>query len=444
MATQHPTPSTTLFMPQSDPPGRRALWRNRDFTTFWAGETISLFGSQVTLLAVPLTAVLTLNASSEQLGLVRFLENAPYLVFPLLFGAWVDRRRRRPLMLLANATRALVIGIIPLLAFLHVLSLLPLALIACTTGIFTVLFDVCWLAFVPSIVSKTHLVEANSKLTISSAAAEVGGPGLAGILVQLLTAPLALLADSLSYVVSVASLLLIRQPEPAPQRQQNTRLFQEIGEGMRFAFSNIYLRIIMAEAAGWNFCFSLLETIFLIYTVRQLGFSPGLLGLVYAVGAIGGLLGATIASPLAQRVRLGFVLCGTFTLGSLPWILIPVTTGSQTFVAAVFIVVFFLVRTALGIWQVLTTSLRQTITPNHLLGRTTASLRTVSYGTATLGPLVAGALGAAIGLRASLWVAGLGFALTWAALFLSPLPQLRGLPAPEAEAPIAQADVPTL
>ncbi len=211
---------------------------------FWIGETISLFGTQVTLLALPLTAVLTLKVTSEQLGLLRFLENAPYLVFPLLFGAWVDRRRRRPLMIVANAARSVLIGLIPLLAVLHVLRLLPLAIIAFAVGIFTVLFDVCWIAFVPGIVSKDQLIEANSKVATSSAAAEVGGPGLAGVLVQLLTAPLALLADSLSYVVSVFSLLLIRHQEPAPARQQQPALLKEIGDGMRFVFGNSYLRIL--------------------------------------------------------------------------------------------------------------------------------------------------------------------------------------------------------
>ncbi len=400
---------------------------------FWTGETISLFGTQVTLLALPLTAVLALNATSEQLGMLRFLENAPYLVFPLLFGAWVDRRRRRPLMIVANAARAVLIGLIPLLAVLHGLRLLPLAIIAFSVGVFTVLFEVCWIAFVPGVVSKEHLIEANSKVATSSAAAEVGGPGLGGALVQLLTAPIALLADSLSYVVSVISLLLIRRPEPTPARQPQSRLLQEIGEGMRFLFGHVYLRILAIEAGAWNFCFALLETIFLLYTVRQLGFSPGLLGLVYAVGAVGGLLGAAIASALARRFRLGFVLCGTFTLGSLPWLLIPATTGPQTLVAAVFIAVFFLVRTALGIWQVLTISLRQAVTPNRMLGRASASLRMVSFGAGTLGPLAAGVLGAVIGLRASLWVAAIGFLIALAAIFFSPLPSLRAMPAPTQE-----------
>ncbi len=396
---------------------------------FWIGETISLFGTQITLLALPLTAVLVLNATPEQLGLLRFLENFPYVLFPLFFGAWVDRRRRRPLMIVANASRAVLVGLIPLLAVLRLLRQPLLAIIVFSVGVFTVLFDVCWLAFVPSLVTKDQLIEANSKVTTSSAAAEVAGPGLAGVLVQLLTAPVALLADSLSYVVSVASLLLIRQPEPAPARTSQSRLLQEIGEGMQFVFGNVYLRILMLEAGAWNFCFALLETTFLLYTIRQLSFSAGLLGLVYAVGAVGGLLGAALASPLARRFRLGFILCGTFTLGSLPWLLIPTVTGPQPLVVAVFITVFFLVRTALGIWQVVTLSLRQAITPNRMLGRTSASLRMVSYGAGTLGPLAAGFLGTVTSLRASLWVASLGFLLALAAIFLSPLPSLRMLPA---------------
>jgi Na+/melibiose symporter-like transporter len=157
--------------------------------------------------------------------------------------------------------------------------------------------------------------------------------------------------------------LLIRQPEPVPARKPQSRLLQEIKEGLRFVFGNVFLRILVLEAAAWNFCFSLLETILLLYTIRQLGFSPGLLGLVYAIGAVGGVIGAALASTLAQRFPIGFVLCGTFTLGSLPWLLIPAATGPKTLVATAFIAVFFLARTALGIWQVVMLSLRQAITP---------------------------------------------------------------------------------
>jgi MFS family permease len=423
--------------PQQRRPRWGALWHNSDFLKFWVGETISLFGSQVTLLALPLTAVLTLKATAGQLGLLRFLETLPYLLFPLLFGAWVDRRRRRPIMILANAIRAILIGVIPVLALLRLLGLMPLYAIAFCVGVFTILFEVCWLSFVPTLVSKNHLIEANTRVTTSSAAAEVGGPGLAGVLIQLLTAPLALLVDSLSYVVSVISLVLIRHQEPAPKRESQPRLLHDIAEGVRFAFGNIYLRVLAMEAAAWNFCFALLEPLFLLYTIRKLDFSPGLLGLVYAVGAVGGLLGSALAGTLAKHFRLGLVLCGTFTLGTVPLLLIPAASGPQVVIAGIFIAAFFLVRAALGIWQVLTTSLRQAITPNEMMGRTAASLRMLAYGGGTLGALAAGGLGAAVGLHWGLWLAGFGFLLALLPIFFSPLPRLRAMPAPVEDGALA-------
>jgi MFS family permease len=393
---------------------------------FWLGETVSLFGTQVSLLALPLTAVLVLNVNSEQLGVLRFLETFPYALFPLLFGVWVDRVRKRPLMILANAVRAILIGLLPCLALWHKLALPPLYGIAFGVGIFTVLFDVCWQSFLPVVVSQTRLIEANGKVSSSSAAAEVGGPGLAGLLIQLFTAPMALFADSLSYAVSVVSLLLIRQKEPQPLQNGKTHLLHDIAEGLRFAIGNPSLRTLAVEAAGWNFCFLLVETIFLIYAPRVLGFSPGLLGLVYAVGAIGGLLGAGIAGSLARRFRLGWLLCGTFTLGSVPMLLIPLATGPLA--ALICCVALFLIRTALGIWFVLTMTLRQSITPQHLLGRVSASLRLIAYSGSTLGALVAGYLSSMIGLQAGLWVGCIGFIVTLLPIFFSPLPRLHTMP----------------
>lgn len=407
---------------------RKALWNNVDFMKFWTGETISLFGSQVTLLALPLTAVLELNAGSEQLGTLRFLESLPYLLLPLLFGAWVDRRRKRPLMILTNSARALLIGLIPLLALFHHLSLVPLYLIAFCTGIFTVLFDLCWLSFVPAIVAKEHLIEANSRVGTSSAAAEVSGPGLGGLLVQFLSAPLALLADSCSYVLSVISLLLIRHREPQPERPADSHLLREIGEGLNFMWNNLYIRTLALQAGAWNFCNGIVEVVFLLYAVRQLGFSAGVIGTIYAIGAVGGLLGAAIAGPLARRFPLGSVICATFTLGSTPFILLPLLGGPQWMVAVGSTIVFFLVRTALGIYFVQSISLRQAVTPTALMARMNATLRLISYSGVSLGPLVAGFLGAWIGLRQSLWVAGIGFIVALVAIFFSPIRRLRSFP----------------
>ncbi|MEU4547179.1 MFS transporter [Nonomuraea dietziae] len=184
---------------------REGLWRNSDFLKFWLGETLSLLGTQVTNLALPLTAIYVFQATDEQVGLLRFLQLAPYLGLALLFGVWVDRVRRRPVMVWANLTRMVLLALIPVLAWLDVLSMAPLLVIACVIGVASVLFDVSWMSFVPTLVKDPkHYVEAGAKMGISSSAADVAGPGLAGALISALTAPVALVVDAFSYLVSLA------------------------------------------------------------------------------------------------------------------------------------------------------------------------------------------------------------------------------------------------
>lgn len=438
MSAQQSHPSTSQDSPlrvavNVREPGERSLWRNGDFMKFWLGETVSLFGSQVTLLALPLTAVLILGASPDQLGILRFLETFPYILCPLLFGVWVDRARRRPLMILANSVRAVLIGLVPLLAIFHQLFLFPAYAITFGVGVFTVLFDVCWQSFVPVVVAQEHLIEANSKISTSSAAAEVGGPGLAGVLMQLLTAPLALVVDSLSYVVSVVSLLLIRKPEVLPEYDARVNLWQEMSEGLKFSFRHAILRTLTLQAAAWNCCFFLAETIFLLYAPRVLHISPGALGLLYAVSAVGGLVGAALARPLAQHFRLGWLLCCTFTLGTVPMLLLPAAVGSPEVILLICGGGLFFVRTALGIWAVLTVSLRQAVTPNRLMGRVSACLRLVAYGGGAVGALLSGILGSTLGLRPGLWIGCIGLVCILIPIFFSPLPRLRAMPEREEE-----------
>jgi len=409
----------------------RGVWGNTHFVKFWLGETISLFGSQVTLVALPLTAVLVLHVNAEQLGLLRTVEWLPYIPFPLLLGVWVDRWKRRPLMIGTNIARAFLIGLVPLLSVVHLLQLPPLYLIAFCTGVCTVLFDLCWQSFVPRIVPKEDLIEANSKLATSAAAAEVGGPGIAGVLVQVLTAPIAVCVDSISFLLSVFSLLLIRIPEPVVERTNRGHWLKETAEGVRFTFRNPYIRTLTLQAAAWNFFFAILDTIFLLYALRELGFSPSLLGLIYATGAVGGLLGSALATLLMKRFHLGIVICATFTLGSVPFLLLSFVMGSRTVVLVVCVIVFFLVRTALGIYTVVSISLRQAITPHGMMGRVAASTRVLTYGATTLGALISGFLGERIGLRFSLLIAGCGFIVALLPIFFSPILRLRAIPSTE-------------
>jgi predicted MFS family arabinose efflux permease len=422
------------------------LWRHRPFMLFWGGETVSMFGTQVTLLALPLTAVMLLGATATQLSLVRFLETAPYLLFTLIFGAWVDRLRRRPVLIVANAARCLLIGTIPALVLFDLLTLPALAAIAFGAGIFTVLFDVAWAAYTPTLVHSEDLVEANGKMMTSYASAEVAGPGLAGVLIQWLSAPLALIADAASYLVAMITLLLIRAPEPRPEVPSDSHLLREIGQGLRLVMGDAYLRAIAVMSGLWNFFYLIASTIFLLYAVRERDLSPATLGIILAVGACGGLIGAAISTRLARRGRFGPVLGVAFTFGCASWFLLPAAQGSQAVVSVIYGVAFFSVHIGLGLWGVLTLSLRQAITPAWLQGRVSATMRLISYGLGTLGALTAGVLGLTFGLRPTLWIAAAGFAAILAVTLLAtPLPKVRFLPtAAEAEevvADVAEAEL---
>lgn len=438
----------TATLQKPDSPQRRSngsAWRRPAFLLFWSGETVSLFGTQVTLLALPLTAVLTLGASATQLGLVRFAEAFPYILFTLMFGAWVDRRRRRPVMILAHTARALLLGLVPLLAILHLLDLSLLGAIAFGVGVFTVLFDVTWLAYVPTLVAADELVDANGKVATSASAAEVAGPGLGGLLVQALSAPLALLADAFSFVVAMLTLLAIRDPEPAPAIQQETRrsLPGEIRVGLSAVWDNDYLRAIMVMSGLWNLLNGIANTVFLLYAVRGLHLGAGALGAIYAVGAIGGLIGSAISTRLGRVGRFGPVLGVAFTFGCAPWLLLPAVSGASALEIAAFILAFFLVQVGLGLWGVLTISFRQAITPNYLLGRVNASMRFTSYGLGALGLLLSGLLASLFGMRETLWLAAAGFlAILLVTLLATPLPRIRAIPTAPAppDASSAEAD----
>jgi MFS family permease len=411
------------------PAQRTERLRRRDFPLFWAGETVSLVGTQITLLALPLTAVLVLHATPQQLGLIRFLEQAPYVVCALFLGAWVDRRRRKGVLILANAARSVLLGLVPLLALLGRLQLSLLAALACAVGVFAVLFDVSWVAYVPTLVARDRLIAANGKLAASASAAEVAGPGLGGVLVQVFSAPLALAFDAASYAVATITLLLIRTPEPAPQRGQQAHLLREIGAGIRVVARNAYLRAAMLMSGLWNLLAGIASTAFLLYAVRERGLSPGALGTIFAVGAAGGLLGAAISTRLGRRGHFGPTLGVAFAFGCLPWILLPALAEAPRFELGGYMIAYFLIQVGLGLWAVLTRSLFQAITPVHLMGRVSATVRLVSYGLGAVGLLLSGVLATVLGLRPTLWLAAVGFVIilviTWVA---TPLPRVRSLP----------------
>lgn len=405
----------------------KPLRRNTDFARFWFGETVSLFGVQVTNLALPLTAVLVLSASPEQLGLLRSLAFLPFLFLALPFGVLVDRTAKRPLMITANLARALLVGLVPLLAALDALTMTALITIVFAIGVCTVLFEVCWLSYVPVIVDPDHLVAANGRVSASSSAAEFAGPGVGGLLVQILTAPFALALNAASYLASVVSLWLIRTPEQVhPPRRRH--LGREIAEGIGFIARQPHLRTLAVAGAAFNFCYMFVEALFVLYAVRELGFGPGLIGLVVALSAIGGILGAATAASLVRRYPFGTVYVIAVLIGYGGPLLIPLLTGSTLLAALGVTAGFFLLRAGLAVSNVAGTSLRQAVTPPELMGRMTAGMRTLMWGIGTTGALVGGLIGGWLGLRTGLWVAAIGFLLAALPILLSSIPRLRVMP----------------
>ncbi|MFC5908685.1 MFS transporter [Streptacidiphilus monticola] len=419
-----------------------SLWHNADFLKFWAGESLSLMGTQVTNLALPLTAILAFHASDEQVGLLRFLQLVPYLGLALLFGVWVDRARRRSIMLGANITRMVLIGLVPVLHWTHTLTMGPLLVIACAVGIASVLFDVSWMSYVPMLVKDPkHYVEASSKMGISSSTADVAGPGLAGVLVSWLTAPVALLVDAFSYLVSVVSLLLIRteEPKPAPATGDKRHLWTELREGVAFVFGDRILRPLAMVAPFCNFSLVTVWTMFLLYATRVVGLSAAQIGVVFAAASVGGLVGATISRKVLDRFPLGPVYAVTMGAVFAGPLLLPWAGGPRAVQVALFILSFFVSYLGLAIASVVMVSLRQTCTPQSMMGRMSACFRTVLFGGGALGGLFAGLLAGAIGPESALTWAAIGSAVVIVGLVVSPVSRLRQLPEPPAAPTPAEA-----
>jgi MFS family permease len=407
----------------------RSLWHNGDFLKFWAGETVSLYGSQVTILALPLTAIYVFHATPEQVGLLRFLQLVPFLAFAMLFGALIDRSRRKPIMLAANLARMILIGLVPILAWVGLLRIEPLYVIAFLAGLASVFFDLSWMAFVPVLIKDRRLmVEANSKLGITSSSSEAAGPGLAGVLISAFTAPFAMAVDAVSYLASLVALLLIRTPEPAIETPPSGRhLRKELVEGLRWVFGNRYLRAIALVGVFCNFFTIAVSTMFIVYAVDR-GISAALLGLILSLAAIGGILGAVAARPLLRWVRLGTAYRIALSSIFIGPVLIPLAPTSKPVAATLFVCSFLFVYTGLGVANVLVQSLRQNLTPNSLMGRMGAAMRMALFGGGAVGGPLAGAFATWWGLHTALWVLALASVAMLFPLMASPVGRLREMP----------------
>ena len=410
-----------------------SLWHNADFVKFWTGETVSLFGTQVTYLALPLTAMYAFKASAAEVGILRFVQLAPYIGLALLFGVWVDRHRRRPVMLWANVVRMVLIGLVPALHLAGWLTMPALLVIACAVGVASVLFDVSWMPYVPSVVDREHYVAANAKMALSTSASTVAGPGLAGALVAVLTAPVTLTVDAFSYLFSIVTLLLVRRPEQLPPPPPERHLLHELRTGLSWVFGRPLLAWLAAGGFWANFSMVGVWTLFLLYGTYQLRFSSAALGLIFTISSTGAVAGALIAERLVKRFPFGLTYFFSLSGLLLGPVVIAAAGGPRLVVAGLVTLSFFVTNLGLGVANVIVVTLRQITTPPSLMSRMTACFRMLLYGGGAVGGLAAGLLAGWAGDRKALILTAGVSALAAALLVISPVTRLRALPEPARE-----------
>ncbi len=404
-----------------------SLWHNADFMKLWTGQTISELGSVVTRTAVPLVALLVLGAGPFEMAMLVVAASLAVLLVGFFAGAWVDRVRRLPLLISADAIRAVLLFSIPVAYLAGVLTLTQLYLVVFLEGCLGALFDAAYPAYVPSLVGLDRVVEGNSKLAASSSLAEIGGPGLGGGLVQLIGAPFAILTDAISFVVSAASLALIRKPEPErPQRTSGTPIRKEILEGLQLVRRHpvlvpLTLRSVIAHVAG-----SFYGVLYTLYLINDLQLSPLLLGIVVSAGGVGSLVGSFFASRVIARLGFGPALIWMATGASVVGVLTPLA-GGPLWLATLMVFVPQLVgdglQTVEGVAEL---SLIQGVIPDTILGRVNATLEVFSHGIAyPLGALLAAALAGVIGVRGGIAIGWAGMAVSILLLVFSSLPRIR-------------------
>jgi MFS family permease len=414
------------------------LWKNADFMKLWVAQTISQIGSQVSFLALPLVAVLALEATPFEMGLLTATGAIPTLLAGLHAGALVDRRRRRPILIGGDLGRAALLALIPLAWTLDLLSMGLLYAVALAGGLMGLFFDLAYQAFLPTVVPRERLVDGNAKLELSRTAAEIGGPGLAGGLIQLLTAPTAILVDACSYLGSALMIAWIRVTEPPPIRTDRPRrLLVEIREGVALVAGDERLRALVGGGALIGFFNAALEAVFVLYVARQLGVGPALLGAIFAVGSVGFLIGAFLPVRVARRVGLGPATAGGVALAGASDLLVPLAGAGGSLLAMVGLLTAaqFFFGIGVTVFNVNQSSLRQAIVPGHLIGRATATGRVLTTALVPLGALLGGLLGELVGLRSTLVMAAVGELLAALWLWHSPLRLLRDLPSGPSQAP---------
>ena len=404
-----------------------SLWQHQDFVKLWVGQTVSELGTVVTRTAVPLVALLVLGAGPWELAVLVIVTSLGVLLVGLFAGAWVDRLRRRPLLIWDDFIRAGLLLSIPVAYALGGLRIEQLYVVMFLESCLGALFDAAYPAYVPTLIGRDRLVEGNSRLATSSSIAEIGGPGFAGALVQIVSAPFAIFVDAISFVVSAVTLLLIRAPEPEPPpRETRTRIVHEIAEGLRVVRRHAIVFPLAARSVPAHVFGAFYGVLYSIYLLRELHLDPFLLGIVISAGGVGSLVGSLFASRAVNTLGIGRALVGTAIAASALGVLTPLAQGPVA-IAALMVFIPQLVGDGLQtIEGVAERSLIQGVISDRMLGRVNATLDVVSHGVGyPLGALIAAFIAEQIGVRGAIAIGWAGMALSLLFLVFSPIPGLR-------------------
>ena len=407
--------------------GATSLWRHPDFLKLWVGQTVSEIGSRISREGIPLTAVLVLHASTAQMGVLTATGAVAVLLFSLVAGVWVDRLRRRPVMISTDLARAVLLCSIPAAAAWGRLNMPQLYLVIALTGVLTVFFNVAYQSILPSLVSGGQLFDGNSKLATSAATAEVLGPGITGVLVQWITAPIAILFDALSFLFSALTIWLIRKPEPSPVRHAHEDLRTEITAGLRFIWNTPALRALgLMNATAYLFQ-GLIGPLYILYGIRELRMGPAVLGIVIAAGGAGSLFGSALAPAFVRWMGFGRLTIGASIFYGLVLFLVPLAHPPLVFAISCLLIQQFFGDLAMAAFNVSAISLRQTLAPENILGRVNAAMQLLSMGAMPAGALFGGLMAAGVGIRFTLAIAAGGVLLSSAWIIASPVRKLREL-----------------
>ncbi|MCD0446921.1 MFS transporter [Glycomyces sp. A-F 0318] len=410
---------------------RLGLLRDHDFRGLFLSTTVAQFGYQITSLALPLAAVIALDVSEFEVGVLSSMSMIAFLLIGLPAGAWIDRMRRRRVLIVSDVVRAAVLLTVPLAWWADTLTIWHLYAVALTIGVFTVFFDVSYQSYLPHLVGRAKLVEGNAKLETVRSTAQLGGPVLAGQLIEWLTAPVAIAFDAVALGASALFLVRIRRREPKPEVAHGAKITREIKEGLAFVLGNRLLASIVACTGWFNLWMGAFMAMIVVFLPRELGMTPGEIGALFAVFGIGGVVGAFITRPVTARLGEGRAVWISI-LASSPWLLLvpAAEPGWRIWVGAVGMA---LVGMGSVVYNVNQVSFRQRLTPDNMLGRMNATVRFIVFGVYAVGSLVGGAFGELLGARTSLWIAAIGCSLAFLPVFLSPLRNMRDLPNPEHE-----------